>query len=94
MKTNFKMSSEDASLILQNENDILACEEKRQLRIHDLRRAAILGSVYNQDSRIEFQDKYGEFRKETLTVIGVTDKNVIAKNHRLIPIHKISQVVV
>ena len=94
MKTNFKMSSEDASLILQNENDILACEEKRQLRIHDLRRAAILGSVYNQDSRIESYDKYGELVKETLTVIGVTDKNVIAKNHRLIPIHKISRVVV
>ena len=88
------MSSEDAQFILQNEHDIIACEERRQLRIHDLRRAAILGTVYNQDSSIEYEDRYGELKKETLTVIGATDKNVIAKNHKLIPIHRISRVVV
>ncbi len=94
MKTNFRISSEDATFMLQNENDIIECEEKRQLRIHDLRRAAILGTVYNTECRIEFEDKYGEVKDEVLTVIGVTDKNVIAKNHKLIPIHKISRVVV
>ena len=94
MKTNFRMSSEDAAFMLQNENDIIECEEKRQLRIHDLRRAAILGSVYDTECRIEFEDQYGEVSNEVLTVIGVTDKNVIAKNHKLIPIHRISRVVV
>ena len=88
------MSSEDAMLMHQNENDVIECEERRQLRMHDLRRAAILGTVYNQETRIEFEDKLGKISTLISKVIGVTDRNVIPKNHKLIPIHRISRVVV
>jgi len=88
------MSSEDAMFLLQNENDVIQNEEQRQLRMHDLRRAAILGTVYNQETKIEFENQSGENSVVISKVIGVTDRNVIAKNHKLIPIHKISRVVV
>ncbi len=94
MKSKFRMSSEDAHHVFRNENDVIDCEERRQLRMHDLRRAAILGTVYNQESRIEFEEKPGKLSTLISKIIGVTDRNVIARNHKLIPIHSISRVVV
>lgn len=88
------MSSEDAMFMLQNENDVIECEERRQLRMHDLRRAAILGTVYNQETRIEFEGRPGQATTLISKIIAVTDRNVIPKNHKLIPIHRISRVVV
>ncbi|MEM6641950.1 MAG: hypothetical protein AAF616_03135 [Bacteroidota bacterium] len=94
MKTNFKTSSGSPVLMIQNEKDVMTCEDTKQLRLHDLRRAAILGTVYNQESRLEYKDAEGRDCKVTSAVIGVTDKNVIVKNHKLVPIHKIYRVVV
>ncbi len=80
--------------MLQNENDVLDTEEMRELRMHDLRRAAILGTVYSQESRIEYEDQIGRINTLNSRVLGVTDRNVIVHSHKLIPIHRVSRVVV
>ncbi|MEM6737404.1 MAG: hypothetical protein AAF620_15190 [Bacteroidota bacterium] len=94
MKTNFNINSSGVLFLFQNENDILECEERRLLRMHDLRRASILGTVYNQESRIEYQDQCGNSCTVISKVSAITDKNVILQNEKLIPIHRISKVVV
>ncbi|MEM0940416.1 MAG: hypothetical protein AAF600_14430 [Bacteroidota bacterium] len=94
MKTNLKINSTDTLFLFYSEKDVLKCEERKLLRMHDLRRASILGTVYNQESRIEYQDRSGNPCTVTSKVIALTDRNVIFQNEKFIPINRINNVVV
>ncbi len=75
-------------------NDVLKSEDSKTLRKHDLKRAVILGSTYNQESKLEYIDHTGRIRMVISKVIGLSEENAILNNDRIIPITQISKVVV
>ena len=94
MKTSYKISSTDATLLFQDDFDVLEVEEQKQLRLHDLKRAVILSSVPDHETIIEYRDVLGNDCRAKTKVTGVTEYNIILTNQKLIPIHRIKKVVV
>lgn len=75
-------------------SDVLTNSNSKLLRKHDLKRAVILGTVYNQETNLEFVDHTGRNQMLITKVIGLSDENAFLLNNRIIPIRKISRVVV
>lgn len=68
----------------------LNAESRAQLR-HELDMASTLGNLEKHKVRIVFED--GEGKKAVITTIwGVTEKNVILKGGRSIPVHRIHSI--
>ena len=74
--------------------DVLINEDSRLLRKHDLKRAVMLGSLYDQESNVEYIDRTGRNQSLIAKIIGLSEENVFLHNSRIIPIRKISKVVV
>lgn len=75
-------------------SDVLGNNDSRVLRKHDLKRAVILGSTYNQESVIEYIDNSGRNISIISKVIGLSEENALLNNGKVIPIKSISKVVV
>ena len=93
MKT-LKLNSRDASYLYLDANDVLSSEEARSLRDHDLRRGLILGNMYDETTGLIYYNKKGARERINAKIMAVTEKNVVLHNQRLIPIHRIHDVIV
>ena len=94
MNTAYKINAAEAMMLFQNDNDVLESEVERELRLHDLKRAVILSASPDHDTIIKYEDFKGNDRRMVTKVIGITEYNVILANQKLIPIHRVSKVVV
>ncbi len=72
-------------------DDVLFDQSDRLNRDKNLRTALSLGNLDHEKVKITFQDIEGTKQVET-TIWGVTDREVILKQGRVIPIHRIIHV--
>ena len=93
MKTT-KINPQEASFLFLDANDVLSGEEAKSLRNHDLRRGLILGNMYDESTGLIYNTKKGSRERINAKIIAVTEKNVILDNQKLIPIHRIHDVIV
>ena len=68
----------------------LSPESRAQLR-HELERASSLGNLEKYKVRILFEDSDGK-KAVTTTIWGVTEKNIMLKGGRSIPLHRIHSI--
>lgn len=89
MNTNFETIEKESIDLLQFPNsDVLEDRDAIFQRHSDLHRALTLGNLEHSKIRIFFEDNQSKKVVET-TVWGVTDKRVILKQGRGIPINRI-----
>ena len=93
MKTS-KINASDASSLFLDAIDVLSNEDARILRDHDLRRGLILGNMYKENTRIIYSNDKGSLQKVNARITALTEKNVVLENNKLIPIHRIHDVIV
>lgn len=93
MKTS-KINPQDASVLFLDAVDVLSNEDARVLRDHDLRRGLILGNMYKESTRLIYSNDEGILKKVNGRITALTEKNVVLENNRLIPIHRIHDVIV
>ncbi|MEM9340130.1 MAG: hypothetical protein AAGA66_15455 [Bacteroidota bacterium] len=72
--------------------EILVDKDDIQRRLDDLNRAMLLGNLFKETVRLQFQNSRSEPMETEATVWSVTEKNVILKGGLTIPIHSISKV--
>lgn len=86
-----KVEKEQLDEIEFVEKEVLASVEERRRRVFLLEQAMILGNGFKKKVRIYFMSKSGPCVLET-TVWGVTERNVLFKGGRTVPIHAIYRV--
>lgn len=85
-----EISKENLSEIRFPVTDVLP-EQRQDERMHLLKNAMLAGNLYKSKSTLEFQTQYG-LRSVTTTIWHCTDKHVVLKGGRVIPVHAISNV--
>lgn len=72
--------------------DVLSNEQDVQLRTRRLQKALKLGNTYKSHVRLVFKTSDGGIMKTVVTVWAVTEKYVVLKGQRMIPIEAIIEV--
>ncbi len=96
------MKTDSTALLIQKEvvpllhfpkEDVLFSKEEILKREKDLHKAETLGNIDHIKIKIFFQDVEGDKVVDT-TIWAVTDKAIILKKSAVIPIHRISRIVI
>ncbi|MGL5891790.1 MAG: hypothetical protein ACRC3B_17995 [Bacteroidia bacterium] len=85
-----EISKEQLSEIRFPNSDVLTAQ-KQEERMQLLKNAMLAGNLYKTKSTLEFQTQQG-IRFVTTTIWHCTDKHVVLKGGRIIPVHAITAV--
>jgi hypothetical protein len=82
-----EISKEQLSEIRFPKTDVLHIQQQEE-RTQLLKNAMLAGNLYKTKTTIEFQTQHG-LRSVTTTIWHCTDKHVVLKGGRVIPVHAI-----
>ncbi len=85
------VDKEQVHLLRFVQEDVLSSETERQRRLWTLNRALTLGNIFKHKCKIYFMTTEGPRYVHT-TIWALTERNVILKGGRSIPIHAIYHV--
>ena len=75
-------------------DEVLLTQDAQNERLHLLKRGLALGNLHKEKTSIIFEDYNGEIMEIEASIWAVTEKNIVLKGDRHIPIKRIREVIV
>lgn len=91
-KTIHSISKEELHTIHFCRHEVLRDSSERKWRLYNLQRALILGNTEHSHANITFQDEEGDLYKVQATIWCVSEKFIMLKGGKFIPINAIEKV--
>lgn len=91
-KTTHSIPKEELHTVQFCKHEVLRDQADRQWRLYNLQRALILGNTEHNHANITFETEEGERKKVQATIWCVSEKYVMLKGGKFIPINAIIEV--